>query len=201
MTNIDSRGKTLEQATTDASKPRPSPVQLRALLSMGTAPAVLELRTYRAGEGVVITIATMAGLERRRWVERICEGPLTFRLTPCGLRAAGLPVNLCDAVADPFAPEPTESCKPVVKPRRATFDVATIGGGRGERTGYVLGRWACHRERYAWAFTHIATGVKVSAGWHETKPAALARLVELDRDGLESWQEERLVGGAWGLGM
>lgn len=90
-------------------------------------------------------------------------------------------------------------------PRRATFDIACRGGTREQRTGYVLGAFATHKEPgpkvYSWTFTHLTTGVGVRAGWHERKAEALARLVELDRDGLPPHEEQILAVGTWGLGL
>lgn len=69
--------------------------------------------------------------------------------------------------------------------KRTTFDVAVDAGrgnppGRAPRTGYVLGDWGTHKEKYFWTFTHLPTGMSVNV-WpcHETKASALLHLYNL----------------------
>lgn len=91
-----------------------------------------------------------------------------------------------------------------VKPRRATFEVALPNQGRECRTGYVLGDFGTHRERYFWAFTHLPTGVKVSGyPCYDKKADALTRLTELSNGGLSELERALIEkhGNAWGLGL
>lgn len=94
-----------------------------------------------------------------------------------------------------------------MKPQRKTFDVATndpLYNHRAQRTGYVLGDWATHKERYHWVFTHLSTGVAVSAPWIEKKAPALEHLQALHASGggiIPEYSRKLLVGGQWGLGM
>jgi hypothetical protein len=92
------------------------------------------------------------------------------------------------------------------KIQRATFDVAAVGGGREQRTGYVLGNWATHKNPgrgvYFWTFTHKPTGVAVNVyPPHETKASALAQLETLHRDGPGETAAAILADGRWGLGQ
>ncbi len=67
------------------------------------------------------------------------------------------------------------------KPRRASFEIALVKGGKLAREGYVLGGFATHKEsgtgEYFWKFTHLASGMSINV-WpcHETKASALAHL-------------------------
>lgn len=92
--------------------------------------------------------------------------------------------------------------------RLALFDIATHGGARESRKGYVLGDWATHKEPgrkvYFWTFTHVPTGLSVNVyPPHETKAAALAHLEKMHREG-PSDTTRQLLGDPpykWALGM
>lgn len=89
------------------------------------------------------------------------------------------------------------------KPIRREFFVATSGGGRAVRVGYVVGDWATTKEKYFWEFTHLPTGARINVyPVHETKASALAHLNKLASGEivLPEWQKEILSRG-WGLGL
>lgn len=93
-----------------------------------------------------------------------------------------------------------------MRPKRATFDIATREQGREQRTGYVLGDWATHKDRgeYFWTFTHLPAGVSIGAyPCHETKASALAHLEHLHAHGPGELRARTLSehGGKWGLGF
>lgn len=68
--------------------------------------------------------------------------------------------------------------------RRTEFEIATRDGGRATRVGYVEGDFATHKGRYFWEFTHLPTGMSLSAyPVHETKASALAHLHKLATEG------------------
>jgi hypothetical protein len=81
-----------------------------------------------------------------------------------------------------------------MKPKRTTFNVATLEGPA-PRTGYVLGGFATRKEKYFWEFTHLATGLKLSTyPCHENKASALAHLEKLNGpDGLRPHEVEILA--------
>jgi hypothetical protein len=91
-----------------------------------------------------------------------------------------------------------------MKPKRTTFDVATMAG-REQRTGYVLGDFATHKGRYFWTFTHVASGVAINVyPPHETKESALAHLEKLRTEGPPEYQRAVLARTAelgFGLGL
>lgn len=97
--------------------------------------------------------------------------------------------------------------KASTKPRPAVFDIATRGGGREPRKGYVLGEWATHKEPgkgvYFWSFTHVPTGVEITVHpTHDSKESALRYLEKLHREGPNEFTK-RVIGDGrrWGLGM
>jgi len=100
-------------------------------------------------------------------------------------------------------------CKVEEKVKRATFDIAVLGGGRSPRTGYVLGQWATHKEPgrgvYFWSFTHLPSGTQINVyPVHEKKDDALAHLGKLHRDGPSEFVRETLEKYGhlgWGLGQ
>lgn len=75
--------------------------------------------------------------------------------------------------------------------KRATFRILTRGGPE-DRTGYVLGCFATHKEpgNYFWAFTHLPTGLAVNVyPCKANKVEALAHLVHLREHGLPEHQQ------------
>lgn len=87
--------------------------------------------------------------------------------------------------------------------KHTVFNIATSGGGRATRKGYVLGDYATHKDRYSWTYTHIPTGVSISAPWIETKAPALEHLRLLATEGPAEHQVRVLAehGHKWGLGL
>jgi hypothetical protein len=78
---------------------------------------------------------------------------------------------------------------------RSTFRVREVDG-IGERTGYVLGQFGTHKDRYNWVVTHLRTGLKGGfGGWLEKKDEAMETLKRLNRG--EFSEAEKLV--LWGL--
>jgi hypothetical protein len=73
----------------------------------------------------------------------------------------------------------------------STFRVKEVDG-IGERTGYVLGQFAAHKEKYNWVITHLRTGLKGGfGGWIEKKAEAIETLKRLERE--EFTEQEHLV--------
>lgn len=92
-----------------------------------------------------------------------------------------------------------------MKPKHTTFDIAIVGQGREQRTGYVLGDWATHKDKgdYFFTFTHLPTGVSIGGyPCHKTKASALAHLAHLHEHGPSASVAHTLAehGDKWGLG-
>ncbi len=93
-----------------------------------------------------------------------------------------------------------------MKAKRQAFDIAVRGGGRESVMGYVLGDWATRKERWFWEFTHLPTGLKISAGGAslERKAEALAYLERLNTEGPDAGTKALFAkygSTQWALGM
>lgn len=49
-----------------------------------------------------------------------------------------------------------------MKPKRGSYEIALVAGGKEPSQGWVCGDYAMRKERYFWEYTHTPTGVKVN---------------------------------------